>query len=55
MTNKRLTADLSLLAVALVFAALFAYLWIGELTSLAITGFLLIFLGMLLTELPQFF
>jgi drug/metabolite transporter (DMT)-like permease len=39
-----------------VFAALFSYLWIGEeLTSLAITGCFLIFLGMLLTELPQFF
>jgi drug/metabolite transporter (DMT)-like permease len=39
-----------------VFAALFSYLWIGEeLTSIAITGCSLIFLGMLLTELPQVF
>ncbi|WP_421379086.1 DMT family transporter [Bacillus salacetis] len=39
-----------------VFAALFSYLWIGEeLTSIAITGCFFIFLGMILTELPQLF
>ncbi|EDL63596.1 DMT family transporter [Bacillus sp. SG-1] len=39
-----------------VFAALFSYMWIGEeLTSLAITGCLFIFVGMLMTELPQLF
>ena len=39
-----------------VFAALFSYLWIGEeLTSLALIGCSLIFLGMLLAEIPQLF
>jgi drug/metabolite transporter (DMT)-like permease len=37
-----------------VFAALFSYIWIGEkLSSFAVAGCCLIFLGMLLAELPQ--
>ncbi|RIW33082.1 DMT family transporter [Bacillus salacetis] len=39
-----------------VFAAIFSYIWIGEeLTPIAATGCLLIFLGMLMAELPQLF